>query len=1472
MTDRHRLPQPAAGPCRGLTALAAAALLAMATPGQELDGGSTDGVFSVPRSQDTIAAWLDARGELRDGRPQAAAERLIALWQSDPRGVVPVPGALNRWQGARQAIRASLRDLPDSGREVVEDRARRQLGADASTPLDELSDADLLHIARTWPTAAIGLAARLRLGDLALVAGDGITAQQHYRAARDALPADRLAAADIVERTRVAGLLVEHAERDVDATDALSRSVLAVLGDAPGHPWAAYGGGYDGKRPMTAPAGNALRSFTWPIEAIGFELNPFAMQPVGDLRGIYVNDGHAVHALDPVAGDIAWRFTGPILGTDHLYEARGAVNADLTLSCAVGDDTVVAALQVPHDVTGADRSQQFRTISIIEKIPARRLFAFDRRTGKLRWTHWDFEGGPVAERFRGHDACGAPLVHGDLVLCATHDQTGAIAFYVTAYDLHTGALRWRRLVCSSQQEVNMFGNAQQEFAAGPLAVRDGVVYGTTNLGVCFAADLEDGGLRWLSEYETIPLPPTQLRNQERRRVYFANNPIVVLDGVMATTPLDSASVLGIDCETGRQLWSVRYDEPRGTQIRWLLGALDGRFVLSGLGIAAVAPQPDPDTGRPRCEVIANFEELGERFSRSNDIPRGALTADRIWYVASKGGIRILDAQGRRDPRMADLAIGGVGNLLLIDGIAVLTGARSVQIHVDLEGLIYASRTELRRHPDDPALLLRIAQLEHAVAADGLLGVRGERVIEAYRSALAAASARGLGPGAALYDRIAAGLFQVSFDRAREVAKADPRTGLRLLRAARDAATSDEDWLRAQAELLDRVRDDRRTELAELRLLAERHDATPWTFDRVGRVPAGVYAQWRMLDLLDDAAEAVELAQRLAERYGDVRLGGRPVRDLCNARISDLIEQRGRGCYARVEARAAQQLAAAGDDSEALQAVVEQFPHSNAAATATARLLDVAVERGDLHTAGEAFARANAGGEAPPGVLRRLAAAAERGGNPALAAALGARLRDRHGAQISDFAGDGGRRFAELFAGAAPLPPRTPPPVELPVTTLARLEPPNMQSMLSVVPVRVATGFASAGPVPLIVAVDDTELVALDLDPLPSGLGSRRFSVPVQTQPTQPRGDLQLCGSVLVVVEPDRVRGLRISDGAELWRTDAADGRRLTSLGVVHGVLQIYSSLAATAGDGGYLLGVEPIGGARLYTNVFPDQRDAVQPLVADGALWTIDTLVPDAAAVVEYDALTGAVVGRTPLRAETLRFLGIGGDYAHRIHDPQLHTEFVVDAERVYLPMDKLQAAEPARIAAVRRGGGEIAWRWTGDPSLELFGLARAPQALVVAQRGRTAARVEVLDARSGQVLRSVDLTERFTACNWPDTMRGGSLDDALLLTDRPGAWRLTCLGLAEGRPSFQQSFPNVLRVLDDPLLGPDFVAIPVRRQVQPQPTVYVYRASSRVEGALPDGADQLTLDDQSPFSLTTHQGHVIAVALNGIRILGRPR
>ena len=115
---------------RGLVAAWTLVLAApLAAQEESLDAGPRDGMFSLPRSQDAIAEWQDARAEIKEANYDAAVERLHRLLQRGTFGVLPILGGVDRWEGMRHAVVRTLRELPSDGLDAYERLARRQAGA-----------------------------------------------------------------------------------------------------------------------------------------------------------------------------------------------------------------------------------------------------------------------------------------------------------------------------------------------------------------------------------------------------------------------------------------------------------------------------------------------------------------------------------------------------------------------------------------------------------------------------------------------------------------------------------------------------------------------------------------------------------------------------------------------------------------------------------------------------------------------------------------------------------------------------------------------------------------------------------------------------------------------------------------------------------------------------------------------------------------------------------------------------------------------------------------------------------------------------------------------------------------------------------------------------------------------------------------------------------------------------------------------
>ncbi len=1438
----------------------------------EFATGEEDNLFSLTRSQEDIHAWELGLRELESGEFAAAVERLHRLLQHDTGGVVPI--APGRFLGLRLAVLTTMANLPPAAAAAYETLVQREAGSLGERPLTGLDTDQLQLLADRFPTATLGRRARLRLGDLAFAAGDGLHAAEHYRLALDAAAigsqderrlADRLQCADV--------LLHPVTARAAAAAKRLSASgddVLTVLPPAADGTSCTGIGNVDGRTPMAEPAGQPRPVLSEDIEAPGFdrrEIGQYAMFPVGDLDGIYVHTGREVVAFDPLRRGIAWVSRSPLQEAARNGDDPGEhVNAGMVLAAALGDDVVTAALQVPDNSVNVDFQASFR---IISKIPQRRLFAFSRRTGDLLWSHFDQLDGPRTRRFRGHDACGPPLVLGDTVYVPVHDRSGAIAFSVAAYDLHTGELRWRRLVCSSQQDVNMFGNALSEFAASPLAAADGVLFGASNLGVAYAIELASGRIRWITSYEVVRMPRTMLQGQADRPVFFANSPPAVTDGVVCCTPLDSQYVLGLDTETGTPLWRLSTDATiAGTEnrVRWLAGVLDDEFVLSGRGAVAVAARPDA-AGQPRVRQLVRPEVLRLRGDMTGSA-RPAITADHVWFAA---GDRILGFDRAGNPvdgdRQIPLPHHQAGNLLFVDGIVVSLRQRAFDVLLDPAALVDRVESRLTAAADDPAAILRLARLRTALAgaAEGQTAGARDALTALYRRGLDACVRQGMPAQHPLRLALQRELFEHLLAEAEAARQRNTPDAMDRLLAARDAVPDPREFVRVQALVLDACGDRPQPRRAELDRLEQ--TAPDELFPLGPGIPVPAYVAWQRALLTDLTPTAATAAwQELLERHGATVLGNDTAAATAESAIQRLVAAHGAAVYAPIAARADAALAAAGDDPQQLREVGSRFPNAAAAATARLRLLDHSVRDGDLTLACEVLAQGLRSGAVAPGILRRVSVAALQRGNRGLAAAMLARLQP-YATERSDWADDAGATYGTVMQRTAPqLAQPLPITAALPEAELARVPARSPREARRLLPLVVAEGFPPAAGAPLLLSTG-SELLAFD--PFaPRGQNQLLYSLPIEFL-----DHVLVCGPTVVVPDLQHVFGVDANSGVIRWELPNETGQQFDSLGVQNGIVHVMARSGTAPGDA-ELVGIEPSSGCVLFRRPLPGDLAQPTPKAIGDRLIAMETTSDGGARLHDIDPVTGTVTGTIDVAAAALQEhvqLQPGGPSTWMF--PQSLT---ADGERVFLPIDATSPNDAPRVIAIDRGGA-IRWHWQGNPGSQVKLAQRGDRLVVIEGHERRPGRILLLAAADGSVLRQAQLGIDPTVLNWQRSWLQNPAPAILALSDRPDATapqrRFVAFAVDDDQPTFEVRLAN-----DDgdveaqPVFGEDFVTFGVRSARRGTFRLYSLRLKDR-SGALPSGSKYQKVDLRSAqYGVAAFGPYTVVSGSEGLVLLGPNR
>jgi outer membrane protein assembly factor BamB len=877
--------------------------------------------------RDTTAARaaLDvAETALREGDAAQAARRYSLMVATMGDQALQVAGDPPRWVGAGEWALYQL-----ATRVPAEARARVARPEDASTLAESLAWRDVPALRRlAWRLEGLPEGGRAT----ALVA--------RLLAERGSVGVARAAA------SRALQLGADGALADLSAR-------LAPVAAAP---------------PSPAPSLPAHLRPLWSSEFVVARIeavNPFAgapdmdEAPMAPIRPavhegvVYVADSISVTARDLLSGRALWHHAGPmeVIDDDPASGAftfkkyvddwrERAVSPYQHAAPVVAGGLVLATVQVPE---ASRHLPQFDNIPIGWPLPRRRLVALDRVGGGRVWTQERPEAG--ADDFRNtFDVAGPPAVADGVVYAAGTVTIGSINSYVAAFDLETGDLLWRTLLCAGQQDLTMFNRPFQEHTASPPLVAGGSVYVSTNLGVVASVDAWSGRLRWLSSYTATERRASRSPERDQRRpIRWLNEPPLLDGDRLVVTPLDSPALLVLDASTGRQLVTHKSRiEGEGHRHRHqVLGLGDGLALVVG-------------DAQVECLSLASGGWVWSRpldLAPSDRVTGPAVRVDDRVLLPSGDGLHVLRADGSGVPELRAWegpagARGGVRCVLPAGAVLLYHDNWALYAAVDVEGALDALHARALAAPE---ALLSMAELL-------LANERYEEAQDLYDALV-------LLDDPALLVRARSGRLEAALRRAR--IDNDVSRWNALLESAERL---DEPWSVASEALgaLDALGASASVERWLAALAARDGDRRlalgPMTPE--GSAPAGLLAA--RLALPDDTPrQAVERLQELLVRWPDEPWDGVRVRDRAAARIDELLEHHGRDLYARFESEAGRALLVA-DDTSTVADVSARYPNARVVAEARRQRFEDMLQSGHAREVLEELAR-----RPPPGRDARL---------------------------------------------------------------------------------------------------------------------------------------------------------------------------------------------------------------------------------------------------------------------------------------------------------------------------------------------------------------------------------------------------------------------------------------------------------------------------------------------------------------------
>ena len=659
-------------------------LLASAAPAQqELPDG-----ISLLEDRGLATKLDDARAYLAEQRWEEAVGLLQEIADADPSAVIAVGGGLFR--GAAHSADTLLAELPNEAlafrRQMLATRGQSEL-QEAMNPPDLVRLTAIAHRYRNTP------------------AGDSATAA-------------------------LAELWRDRGYQD-----------LAALHGAEALPptWEQALPTPDPRAPFTAPVFKSIGAPELPhLDAT--TLQPawtFAFDQEHALQNLnhrmafghglgFATNGREVVALELGSGLPRWHFRGPAgwqdtpLEFDHLIS--GGASPFTLLAPVLADGILLAVVQEPIPI---GRSDNYSRIDIRKMMPARRLYAFDARSGRVLWRQ-DVRWINAEDRQPYELAASPPAVAGGKVYLPIYSASGTVDLSLLCLDLRTGERLWKSFLTSGTMETNLFGNILSELACPPPVATLERVFVCSHFGTVCAIDANNGQAVWTRTYRRTDVRTRQNGNISPRPHYFRNNPLAFDGKHLVVAPLDSLFALAINASDGRllDLWQAVSDSTYGTMAH-LIGMDRNGAWFSGTNIVH---QPFSDRGNSRL----NFSQAMYDFAGvdSANLHPGVITQDGVLAMSMRGAA-ILDPDSLVFKQFAvdrqTMPHVPLGPIQAIHGMVMFMTSSGVSAMVNPESLLDALAA---RNLDSATLRELLLMLESAnFASDRNLGKRLARTAE-----------------------------------------------------------------------------------------------------------------------------------------------------------------------------------------------------------------------------------------------------------------------------------------------------------------------------------------------------------------------------------------------------------------------------------------------------------------------------------------------------------------------------------------------------------------------------------------------------------------------------------------------------------------------------------------------------------------------------------------------------------------------
>lgn len=864
------------------------------------------------------------------------------------------------WRSAPEVVREMLEELSGEQRQAYEEMARPNATPLLENSLAQRNERGLREVLRRFGASSTGVRAARVLAEIAIESGRWRDAERYVQEGLRFAPRDPALWARLIDA--MASSEDRHGLENLEPPADLSfespgkpaslverkQAALASLPDTLGLTgWPIWGGvpARNAHLPDEPPMPTRRRwvedtdlverrqdrtRYNWrgrgrsdDFEEMLENFRP--LHPVVHGRTVFVADGRSVRAFDVYSGRRVWIFDGATNPELKLAVPRsgapGRTSLERAFSPIVVDDLLIATVEVRR----AYEPEFLQAVEISSYLPRRIVVALDRVTGKLRWAMG--RSGIDFLTLGSMSIVSSPAVAEGLVLAigSAHRNVHNVSFL--AFDLRTGALRWRRPLGFGQQELNLFGAPIKELAASPVAVADGVAYASTGLGFIAAVDIRSGVPRWLASYEIIPIQKVQFWYAAPwRKPLMAQSPPVVHEDLLVVAPTDGKHLYAFDRRTGRLRWRQPYvirNLTYGTKGQFLGVVNDGRRDVALLSDHELRAR-DLETGKVVWR--GRFEP-----QRSAVIGRGAVAGGDV-LVPTRAGLQrfSLKSDGAYRGTVPWPENSRPGNVLPLSRVLLVTSRSQLQWFYDWAAIERDVQRRRKERPDDPTILLEA----------GEMFLRGGGETERARKAFEEARRVARKSRPEYESRALNGLYATYLLEGDQTAPF-PKRAVQAYEKSLEYAQTPEERVEARLRIHRALAHDGPARIDNLTKLVEEADQARAHFDlEDAEVPARAAALFLLARehvLNQQPAKAVDALQRILREERNAMFPSGPAYERATQEIAEILDEAGALAYRRHEKKARALLARAQeqDDPKLLDRLLNEYP--NAAAVPAALL-------------------------------------------------------------------------------------------------------------------------------------------------------------------------------------------------------------------------------------------------------------------------------------------------------------------------------------------------------------------------------------------------------------------------------------------------------------------------------------------------------------------------------------------------------